>query len=148
MMDVGLDQLMEIDYTGNVIRNIFSEPRPASRPALSLTHNSIFWYEVPSTIGVKTLSQSLSFFHTLSGEHVGGIQYYGGKIYWTQKPGFVYCKTWNDTQSGITRLRDYQSDVINDMALMGNPFTSGENLHRQVYVTLLCVHTVQQGIYV
>ena len=73
MMDVGLHQLVEIDYTGNVIRNIFSEPCSASRPALSLPHNSIFWYEVPSTIGVKKLSQSLSFFHTLSGEHVGGI---------------------------------------------------------------------------
>ena len=138
MMDVGLYQLVEIDYTGRVIRNIFSEPHPASRPALSLPHNSIFWYEVPSTIGVKKLSQSLSFFHTLSGDHVGGIQYYGGKIYWTQRPGFVYCKTWNDTQSGITRLRDYRSDVINDLALMDDTFTAGENFHGRCMSLYVC----------
>ena len=138
MMDVGVNQLMEIDYTGKWIRNIFTQ-RPATRPALSFPHDSIIWYEIPSSIGVQGLSQSVSFLHTISDDHVVGIQYYGGKIFWAQRSGDVYCKQWNDTQSPIRELKD-DDDVINDLALMDNPYIAGENCNRAKYSMLNVKH--------
>ena len=136
-MDVGVNQLMEIDYTGKWIRNIFTQ-RTATRPALSFPHDSIIWYEIPSSIGVQGLSQSVSFLHTISDDHVVGIQYYGGKIFWAQRSGDVYCKQWNDTQSPIRELKD-DDDVINDLALMDNPYIAGENRNSTAKYNMLNV---------
>ncbi|CAI8020727.1 hypothetical protein GBAR_LOCUS12370 [Geodia barretti] len=67
VMDIETDILMEIDYMGNRVRDIFTAPRLASRLALSYYQSLIMWYEVPSAIHVQGLvNQSLSILHTLS----------------------------------------------------------------------------------
>ena len=122
VMDIETDILMEIDYMGNRVRDIFTAPRLASRLALSYYQSLIMWYEVPSAIHVQGLvNQSLSILHTLSGEHVVGIEYYGGKMYWVQRSPVisVYCKMWNETSSEGKRLRMFQNtEAVNDIAVV------------------------------
>ena len=132
MMDIETNILMEIDYTGKRIRDIFMKPRQASRPALSYSQRFIIWYEVPSTIYIQGLvNESLRISHALSGEHVLGIQYYGGKIYWIQRSPVisVYCKMWNETSSSEgQRLRMIQNtEAVNDIALFNDSQTSGRH---------------------
>ena len=117
MMDIITNSLMEIDYTGRRVRNIFIDRR-ACCLSLSFMHEFIIWHEISSELHVQGLwNQSLNFSHPESGIHVVGTTYYGGKIYWAEK-NRLNCKQWNKRQSPRRELGVFQRDVLYDLALM------------------------------
>ena len=117
-MDIITDSLMEIDYTGRRVRNIFTGRYGVCCLSLSFMHWFIVWHQVSSELHVQGLrNQSMHLFHPESGTHVVGTTYYGGKIYWAEK-NRLNCKQWNKPQSSRRELGVFQGEVLYDLALM------------------------------
>ena len=127
MMNVatGADELVELSYTGQKLRNVFTNSPTASSPAFSHSHDIIIWYQAPSEIHVQgAQNQSLRLTHHIEGEHIVQIQVYGEQIYWAQRTGDmgVFSKKWNDTHGEVTTIQTFRSDSpINDFVIVHPP---------------------------
>ena len=156
-MDVASERLMEIDYTGMQIRDLFTYSRPASCLTLSYSHDAIIWYQVASEIHVQGLSnQFAGFFHTIPGEHVVQTQFYGDRIYWVQRSPImgVYSKQWNELQGDVRTITEFRSDrVVKDMVIVHPPnqLTTGKlcackYLSMMLHSFMMAVYTCVQSV--